>query len=124
MRCSSRYHWRSLRAVHGDGNPAAGRARQAAARRFPGKYVPDAHADWDKATIRQLLGHTAGVASFTSFPGYSKFKWQPAKPDEIIARFRDKPLEFEPGTQFEYSNSGYYMLGYIVERVSGKSYET
>jgi len=87
------------------------------------KYVPDAHQDWEKVRVRHLLTHSSGIPSFTSFPDYGKFKWQPAKAAEILARFKDKALEFEPGDQFRYNNSGYYLLGYIVEKASGKSYE-
>jgi CubicO group peptidase (beta-lactamase class C family) len=87
------------------------------------KYIPDSHEGWKKVTIRHLLQHTSGMPSFTGFPDYSKFKVLPGTGPELIARFKDKDLEFEPGSQYRYSNSGYYLLGYIVEQVSGMSYE-
>jgi CubicO group peptidase (beta-lactamase class C family) len=87
------------------------------------KYVPDAHQSWDKVTIRHLLTHTSGIPSFTGFPDYRKLKLERTTPAQIIARFKDKPLEFEPGEKFTYSNSGYYLLGYIVEKASGMSYD-
>jgi CubicO group peptidase (beta-lactamase class C family) len=69
-----------------------------------------------------LLTHTGGLPNFTSFPEYSK-KWMlPSQPAETIQRFIDKPLEFAPGEEFKYSNSGYIVLGAIIERVSGQTY--
>jgi CubicO group peptidase (beta-lactamase class C family) len=86
------------------------------------KYVPDAPAAWDKMTIYQVLTHTAGIPNFTAFPDYRTNEWENAKPVELVARFKDKPLDFEPGTEFRYSNSGYVLLGYILEQVSGEPY--
>jgi CubicO group peptidase (beta-lactamase class C family) len=87
------------------------------------KYVPAAHDSWNKVTIRHLLTHTSGIPSFTGFPDYPKFKLEKTTPAQVIARFKDKLLEFEPGEKFAYSNSGYYLLGHIVEKASGMSYE-
>jgi CubicO group peptidase (beta-lactamase class C family) len=87
------------------------------------KYVPDAHTAWSKVTIRHLLTHTSGVPSFTGFPEYRKFKVEKHTPEQVIARFKDKPLDFEPGEKYSYSNSGYYLLGYIVSKASGMPYE-
>ncbi|MCW5979400.1 MAG: serine hydrolase [Bryobacteraceae bacterium] len=87
------------------------------------KYVPDAQEEWDKVTVRHLLTHTSGIPSFTSFTDYSTFKLLPTNPAELMARFKHKPLEFEPGEKFRYNNSGYYLLGFIVEKASGLSYE-
>jgi len=86
------------------------------------KYMPDAPAAWDKITIFNLLTHTSGIPSFTSFPDYAKLEPFPATPAELVARFRDKPLDFQPGEQWSYSNSGYVLLGYLIERISGESY--
>jgi CubicO group peptidase (beta-lactamase class C family) len=87
------------------------------------KYMADAPAAWDKVTIYHLLTHTSGIPSFTSFPEYSK--WEPfaATPAEEVARFRDKPLDFAPGEKWSYSNSGYVLLGYLIEKTTGGSYE-
>ena len=87
------------------------------------KYVPESHEGWKKVTIRHLLRHTSGVPSFTSFPEYKTFKHFASTPAELIARFKDKPLEFEPGAEYRYSNSGYYLLGEIVAKASGTTYE-
>ncbi len=88
------------------------------------KYIPDAQESWSRVTLRHLLTHTSGIPSFTSFPDYPQFKIEPAPPLELVARFKNKPLEFEPGEKFKYNNSGYYLLGYIVEKASGQSYES
>ena len=87
------------------------------------KYMTDAPAAWDKITIYHLLTHTSGIPSFTGFPEFPK--WEPfaATPAEEVARFRDKPLDFAPGEKFSYSNSGYVLLGYLIEKVTGGSYE-
>jgi len=87
------------------------------------KYMADAPAAWDKITIYHLLTHTSGIPSFTSFPEYAK--WEPfaATPAEEVAWFRDKPLEFAPGEKWNYSNSGYVLLGYLIEKIAGESYE-
>ncbi|HLY18484.1 MAG TPA: serine hydrolase [Bryobacteraceae bacterium] len=87
------------------------------------KYMADAPAAWDQVTIYHLLTHTSGIPSFTSFPDYRK--WEPfaATPAEEVARFRDKPLEFTPGEKWNYSNSGYVLLGFLIEKVAGVTYE-
>lgn len=86
------------------------------------KYMPDAPAAWDKITIFHLLTHTSGIPSFTSFPDYRSTEATPTTPENLVARFRDKPLEFQPGEKWNYSNSGYALLGYLIEKVSGQSY--
>ncbi|MCM3570692.1 serine hydrolase [Neobacillus mesonae] len=74
-------------------------------------------------TVRHLLNHASGIPSFTSTPDY----WQTAMRlpwalTKVILSFKDLPLEFEPGTKMDYSNSGYLLLTAIVEQVSGCSY--
>jgi len=87
------------------------------------KYVPDAPPAWDKVTIFHLLTHTSGVADFTSLPDYPKLEPFATTSAKLLTVFRDKPLDFEPGTQWKYDNSGYVLLTYIIERVTGASYE-
>src|SRR5579883_607157 len=87
------------------------------------KYMPDAPAAWDKITIRHLLSHTSGIPNFTAFADYQKLEPFAATPTELVARFRDKPLDFQPGEKWNYSNSGFVLLGWIIEKVSGGSYE-
>lgn len=86
------------------------------------KYMPDTPAAWDKVTIFHLLTHTSGIPSFTSFPDYESKQTQTMTPQQLVDWFRDKPLEFEPGTKWNYSNSGYVLLGYLIEKISGQSY--
>lgn len=85
-------------------------------------YVTNAPAAWDKVTIFHLLTHTAGIPNFTGFPDYASTQTVPATPEQLVARFRDKPLEFQPGEKWNYSNSGYALLGYVIEKASGQSY--
>lgn len=87
------------------------------------KYVTDAPAAWDKITIYHLLTHTSGLADFTGLPNYQSLQSLPTTAAGIIARFRDKPLEFQPGEKMKYCNSGYVVLGYIIEKITGESYE-
>ena len=87
------------------------------------KLMPDAPAAWDKITILHLLTHTSGIPNFTGFPDYRSQEPFPATPEKLVARFRDKPLDFQPGEKWSYSNSGYVLLGYLLEKASGESYE-
>ena len=86
------------------------------------KYLPDAPAAWDKVTIFNLLTHTSGIPSFTGFPDYHSTEAIATTPEQLVARFRDKPLEFQPGEKWNYSNSGYLLLGYLIEKISQQSY--
>ena len=86
------------------------------------KYMPDAPAAWDKVTIYNLLTHTSGIPSFTGFPDYSETEPFAVTPKNLVARFRNKPLEFDPGSKWSYSNSGYALLGYLIETISGETY--
>jgi CubicO group peptidase (beta-lactamase class C family) len=86
-------------------------------------YMPDAPPAWDKVTIYNLLTHTSGIPNFTSFPDYASTEAVSTTPEKLVARFRDKPLEFQPGEKWSYSNSGYVLLGFLIEKISGESYE-
>ncbi len=86
------------------------------------KYLPDAPKAWEKITLANLLGHTSGIPNFTSFKEFGAWAASAHTWDEEYAFFRDKPLDFEPGTKFSYSNSNYEVLGGILEKVSGKKY--
>jgi len=87
------------------------------------KYLPDYPKTGDKFTIRNLLNHTAGVPNLTSFPDFISTMTLASPLDKTVSRFKDKPLDFEPGSKFQYSNSGYVLLAAVIEKVSGKSYE-
>jgi CubicO group peptidase (beta-lactamase class C family) len=86
------------------------------------KYMADAPPAWDKVTIYNVLTHTAGIPNFTGFPDYVKTQALASPAEKTVARFRDKPLDFEPGSKFSYSNSGYVLLGFLIEKISGQSY--
>jgi CubicO group peptidase (beta-lactamase class C family) len=76
-----------------------------------------------RVTVHQLLNHTSGIQSYTGLPG---FMGEPSRMtyshERLIKMFCDEPLNFEPGTRFRYNNSAYYLLGVIIERVSGQDY--
>ncbi|MGD1940594.1 MAG: serine hydrolase [Leptolyngbyaceae cyanobacterium] len=84
-------------------------------------YLPD-YPQGDLITIHHLLTHTAGIPNLTSFPDYPEWMQQPTTLAELMARFQDLPLEFEPWEQYRYSNSGYVLLTQIIETVSGQAY--
>lgn len=73
-------------------------------------------------TIRHLLHHTSGIPSFTGLPSYGPNMPVDVTHADMVARFASLPLEFEPGAKWNYSNSGYYLLGMIVEAASGQTY--
>jgi CubicO group peptidase (beta-lactamase class C family) len=87
------------------------------------KYIPDAPAAWDKITLFHLLTHTSGIPNFTSFPEYPKLEPFATDAAQIIGWFKEKPLDFEPGSKWNYSNSGFVVLTYVIEKVTGESYE-
>lgn len=84
------------------------------------KYVPD-YPNGDAITVRQLLNHTSGVKSYTGIPGYMA---GPIRNDlttaQLIDVFKDQPVDFAPGTQWAYNNSGYVLVGAVIEAASGK----
>lgn len=89
-----------------------------------GKYYTDAPATWEKITIHHLLNHTSGIVSYTGLPGFfQKESMTARKPAEIVKLTQDKPLEFEPGSKMKYNNTGYILLGYVIEKVSGMPYD-
>lgn len=87
------------------------------------RYLPDYPKTGDKFTIRHLMNHTAGVPNLTSFPDFQSTMALASPLDKTVARFKDKPLDFEPDSKFQYSNSGYVLLAAVIEKVSGKSYD-
>jgi CubicO group peptidase (beta-lactamase class C family) len=86
-------------------------------------YVPDAPRAWRGITISHLLTHTSGIPDLLSLPEYPSFKRSPASVEQVVAFFRNEPLEFASGERMRYSNSGYVLLGLVIEQVSGQSYE-
>lgn len=83
------------------------------------RYIPDCPPAWQDVTIHHLLTHTSGMPDF-SLPASTVTTFTQ---EQTIATFRDLPLDFSPGEEWAYSNSGYILLGYIIQQVSGMSYE-
>ena len=84
------------------------------------KYLPNAPETWKNVSVRNLLTHTSGVKSYTSLGGFELSKRY--KVNDFIKELSPQPLDFEPGSAYKYSNSGYSLLGYIIEAASGKNY--
>lgn len=89
-----------------------------------GKFIPSAPEAWKPVTLLQLMSHIGGIPSFTEDPDYATNKLRPESPAQTMAHVAAKPLEFAPGERYKYSNGGYTLLGWIIEIVSGQSYET
>ncbi len=85
------------------------------------KFIPD-YPNGDRILIHHLLTHTSGIPNVNEFPEYDEKSKFPQTLANIIAWFKNKPLEFEPGAKYSYSNSNYNLLAYVIENVSGKSY--
>jgi CubicO group peptidase (beta-lactamase class C family) len=90
---------------------------------FIQQYLPDIPETWNQITIHQLLTHTSGITELLGLPHFETTQLSPTTPEKTIALLRDRPLDFAPGEQFSYSNSGYIVLGSIIEKVSGQRYE-
>jgi CubicO group peptidase (beta-lactamase class C family) len=88
-------------------------------------YLPDYRKDvGEKVTIHQLLNHTSGIPSYTGLPGFfNDVSRNPYSVADFVKKYASNDLEFEPGSKFSYNNSGYFLLGAIIEKVTGKPYE-
>ena len=87
------------------------------------KYIPDYPTNGKTITIHHLLNHTSGIKSYTSMESFMKHARTDMTPTELIDVFKNEPMDFDPGEKFLYNNSGYILLGHIIEVVSGQSYE-
>ena len=87
------------------------------------KYVPEAPQSWENISLVHLLTHTSGIADFTGFAEYSTLKIHPSTPRKTMSWFRNRPLEFSAGERWSYSNSGYVVLGLVIENITGATYE-
>jgi CubicO group peptidase (beta-lactamase class C family) len=86
------------------------------------KYIPD----WPKGhevTLRLLLNHSSGIHNFTAKPGFQDNVTNAITLDSLITSFKNDPYEFAPGDKFRYCNSGYVLLGFIIQKVSGQPYD-
>ncbi len=86
------------------------------------RYLPDCPTAWQPITLAHLLSHTAGIPNYTDFMTFEQVERLPVTPTQLVARFRNLPLDFVPGSAYRYSNSNYVVLGLVIEAVSGQSY--
>lgn len=87
------------------------------------KFIPDYPTNGKTITVHHLLNHTSGIKSYTDMPTFMSDARKDMTVDELIAVFKDEPMDFDPGEKFHYNNSGYILLGKIIEVVTGQSYE-
>ena len=87
------------------------------------KFFPQMSFGGATVTLEQLLSHTSGVPNYTDMPEWIPRWREDMSRETLFALFEDKPLDFPPGTLWNYSNSGFILLGGVIEKVTGKSYE-
>jgi CubicO group peptidase (beta-lactamase class C family) len=85
------------------------------------KYIPD-FPRGNEVTIHHLLTHTSGIHSYTNKPDFASKVTSPIEQEDLINEIKKYPFDFNPGDRFQYNNSGYFILGYIIEKVSGMNY--
>src|SRR5919106_335056 len=86
-------------------------------------YVTPCPDTWKPVTIHHLLTHTSGIPTYTGIKEWREINMVPKTTDQIIAFFRDLPLQWTPGEKYAYNNSGYFLLGVVIEKITGKKYE-
>lgn len=86
------------------------------------KYIPD-YPNGNKITIHHLLTHTSGIKDFTKMKSLREIAQKEMTPKMMVDFFKNEVVDFAPGEKFDYNNSGYVLLGYIIELVSGETYE-
>ncbi|MAP88534.1 hypothetical protein CMK16_14410, partial [Candidatus Poribacteria bacterium] len=86
------------------------------------KFLPD-YPRGDEVTIHHLLTHTSGIHNYTDYPEFASAVETYIEAEEMIQLFKTDKFDFNPGEKWAYSNSGYFLLGYIIEKVSGQSLE-
>ncbi len=85
------------------------------------RYFPD-FPKADSVTIHMLLTHTSGIKNYTELEEFWKIMTLPIQKDSMVSIIKKQPFDFSPGTSWHYSNSGYFLLGYIIEKVTAESY--
>jgi CubicO group peptidase (beta-lactamase class C family) len=85
------------------------------------KYLPEVPAGWDKVTLRLILNHQSGIPQFTT-PERQRLDLAHDYSDEELIQLASQPLDFEPGTDVSYSDTGYVLLGFVINRVAGMFY--
>jgi CubicO group peptidase (beta-lactamase class C family) len=86
------------------------------------KFIPDYPTNGKTITVHHLLNHTSGIKSYTSMDSFRELARTDMSPTELIDVFKNEPMDFDPGEKFLYNNSGYILLGHIIEVVSGQTY--
>jgi D-alanyl-D-alanine carboxypeptidase len=84
------------------------------------KHLPEIPPAWTNMTLRHLLHHTSGIRSYTGLDGFELTRHQTR--EQFIRKLAGQPIEFPPGEKYKYCNSGYSLLGYVIEAASGKGY--
>jgi CubicO group peptidase (beta-lactamase class C family) len=87
------------------------------------KYIQDYPTLGKTITIHHLLNHTSGIKSYTGMESFRELARNDMTPTELIDVFKNEPMDFDPGDKYLYNNSGYILLGHIIEVISGQSYE-
>ncbi len=87
------------------------------------KYLPD-YPNGEKITLHHLLTHTSGIKDFTKMKALKDIAQKEMSPRMMVDFFKNEPADFPPGEKFDYNNSGYVVLGYLIELLSGQSYES
>ena len=86
-------------------------------------YVTPCPDAWKSVTIHHLLTHTSGIPTYTAIASWRETNMVPKTIDQMVAVFRDLPLQWTPGEKYAYDNSGYFLLGVVIEKAAGKKYE-
>ncbi len=86
------------------------------------RYLPDSPTGGRRVTVHHLLAHTSGIQNVTALPSFRERIREDLSPEAVLELFQNQPFRFEPGEDFEYCNSGFLLLGMIIEKVLGKPY--
>ncbi len=86
------------------------------------RFIPDYPTQGHRITVEHLLTHTSGIVNYSAIRDTQYVGAADLTPLQLIDRFKDQPMRFAPGTRWEYSNSGYALLGHIIELLSGMTY--
>jgi CubicO group peptidase (beta-lactamase class C family) len=86
------------------------------------KFLPDYPTHGKRITIRHLLTHTSGIKGYTELPDFREWSVQKKPRESFVKIFADPPLDFDPGAALVYNNSGFFLLGLIIEKVTGSTY--
>lgn len=87
------------------------------------KFIPDYPTQGHNITIHHLLTHTSGIKSYTEMDTLTQIWRNDYTPKQLINVFKNKPMDFDPGTQYHYNDSGYIILGHIIEKITGLTYK-